>query len=269
MKIGILGASGRMGRLLIGEVLANKGLCSLGGVADIKGHPDIGKDAGTLVHLPPCGICVTEDARAVFRDSNVVIDFTLPDATATHAALAHEFGKPLVVGTTGLNNIEIASLETAAKKTAIVYSANYSLGVNLLTALVEMAAAKLSAAYDIEIFEAHHRHKKDAPSGTAYMLGKAAARGRGIDLEAMMVPARFGPVGERVPGSIGFSVFRGGDVVGEHTVTLAGPGERIELAHKATDRTIFAKGALKAALWVVDKKPGLYSMRDVLDISGH
>lgn len=266
MKIGIVGACGRMGHGLIREVIDNKGLCALGAAADIKGHPDIGKDAASLLHLPPCGVTVHDDARHVFKNSNVVIDFTTPDATAIHAALAHEFGVPLVVGTTGLDNVQIAALETAAKKTAVVYSANYSLGVNLLCALVELAANKLSDAYDIEIFEAHHKHKKDAPSGTAYMLGKAAARGRNIDLESMMIPGRFGPVGERVRGSIGMSVFRGGDVVGEHTVTLAGPGERIELAHKASDRSIFAKGALKAALWISGQKPGLYSMRDVLGL---
>ena len=266
MKIAILGAGGRMGHMLIGEVLANKGLCTLGGASDVSGHPDIGRDAGELARLAPCGTIVTDDARAVFKNSTVVIDFTTPLATAKHAALARECGVPLVVGTTGLGHDDIAALEDAARKTAVVYSANFSLGVNLLTALVELAAAKLSDAYDIEIFEAHHKHKKDAPSGTAYMLGKAAARGRSIDFEAMMVPGRFGPVGERVRGSIGLSVFRGGDVVGEHTVTLAGPGERIELAHKASDRTIFAKGAVKAALWVAEQKPGLYSMRDVLGI---
>lgn len=266
MKIGILGAGGRMGRMLIREVLENKGLCSLGGAADIKGHPDIGQDAAALLHLSPCGVKVTDESREVFKNSTVVIDFTLPDATATHAALAHEFNKPIVVGTTGLDTVELAAIETAAKKVPVVYSANYSLGVNLLTVLVELAAAKLSDSYDIEIFEAHHKHKKDAPSGTAYMLGKAAARGRAIDLESMMIPGRFGPVGERVKGSIGFSVFRGGDVVGDHTVTLAGPGELIELSHKASDRSIFAKGAIKAALWLPGQKPGLYSMRDVLGI---
>ncbi len=248
-----------MGQMLIREVLENKGLCTLSGATEVPGHPIIGTKITD-------DVIIRSENHALFKSSSVIIDFTTPYAAIDHAAMAHEHDKPLVVGTTGLSDSQIGALETAAKKIPVVYSANFSLGVNLLAALVEIAAQKLSADYDIEIFEAHHRHKKDAPSGTAYMLGKAAARGRGIELEGMMTPARFGEIGARVPGTIGFSVFRGGDVVGDHTVTLAGPGERIELGHKASDRSIFAKGAVKAALWVVGQKPGLYSMRDVLGI---
>ena len=203
------------------------------------------------------------DKEAAFKRCDVLIDFTSAKASREHVNLAVKHKKPLVVGTTGLSKVEEAALASAAKKTAVFYTANMSLGVNLLMSLVEQAAAKLDAAFDIEIFEAHHRHKVDAPSGTALALGRSAAKGRGVKLENVMSLERNG---RRKQGDIGFSVFRGGDVVGEHTVTFAGLGERLELTHKATDRAIFARGAVKAALWLTGKQAGLYSMRDMLEL---
>jgi 4-hydroxy-tetrahydrodipicolinate reductase len=243
MKIGILGAKGRMGKMICHEIRSGQYGATVGAEVDIGG-----------------------DAAAAFGSCDVMIDFTSPEACIDHAALASQYQKPLVVGTTGLSPVEEAALAAAAKKTAVFYTANMSFGVNLLLSLVEQAAAKLNDEFDIEIFEAHHRNKVDAPSGTALALGHAAAKGRKVKFEDAVIPSRFGNIGARVPGSIGMSVFRGGDVVGEHTVTFAGIGERIELTHKASDRAIFAKGAVKAALWLKGKKPGLYSMRDVLGV---
>lgn len=243
MKIGILGARGRMGKMISHEIQSGQHGATIGAEVDIGGNKD-----------------------GAFKACDVMIDFTTPDACLDHAALANQHKKPLVVGTTGLSPVEEAALLAASKNTAVFYTANMSLGVNLLLSLVEQAAARLNAEFDIEIFEAHHRNKVDAPSGTALALGHAAAKGRGVKLDDAMVPARFGNTGARIPGSIGMSVFRGGDVVGDHTVTFAGLGERIELTHKASDRAIFAKGAVKAALWLKGKPAGLYSMRDVLQL---
>ena len=243
MKIGILGAKGRMGQMIAHEILSGAYGAEIGAAVDQGG-----------------------DAQSAFKTCNVLIDFTAPEASAEHAALAHQYQKPLVVGTTGLGAVEEAALKAAGQKTAVLYAANMSLGVNLLLSLVEQAASKLGTEFDIEIFEAHHKHKVDAPSGTALALGHAAAKGRGIKLDDAMIPARFGHTGARIAGSIGMSVFRGGDVVGEHTVTFAGMGERIELTHKATDRSIFAKGAIKAALWLVKQPPGFYTLRDILKL---
>jgi 4-hydroxy-tetrahydrodipicolinate reductase len=184
-----------------------------------------------------------------------------------HAALANQNKKPLVVGTTGLTAVEEAGLTAASKNAPVFYSANMSVGVNILAVFIEQAAQRLKAEeYDIEIFEAHHKHKTDAPSGTALLLGKAAAKGRGVRLDDAMIPARFGQTGPRITGSIGMSVFRGGDVIGDHTVTFAGAGERIEFTHKASDRALFAKGAVRAAVWLAGQKPGLYAMRDLLGL---
>jgi 4-hydroxy-tetrahydrodipicolinate reductase len=243
MKIGILGAKGRMGQMIAAEIRAMPSSATPGAEVDVGG-----------------------DREAAFMSCDVLIDFTAPAATAEHAALARKYKKPLVIGTTGLGAAEQAALKSAAAETAIFYSANMSVGASLLLSLVEQAAGRLAPEFDIEIFEAHHKNKVDAPSGTALALGHAAAKGRGVRFEDVMVPARHGHTGARVQGSIGMSVFRGGDVVGEHTVTFAGLGERVELAHKATDRAIFARGAVKAALWLKGKPAGLYSMRDMLEI---
>ncbi len=238
MKIGIIGAKGRMGQMLRQELAA--GAAELGATA--------GRD---------------DDKAPVFINSDVIIDFTTNAAARDHAAMAVQHRKPLVVGTTGLDADAQAALQAAAAVVPILYAANMSVGVTLFLSLVEQAAAKLGPDFDIEIFEAHHRHKVDAPSGTALALGHAAAQGRGVKLKDVMVLARDGA---RKLGAIGMSVFRGGDIVGEHTVTFAGTGERVELTHKATDRAIFARGAIKAALWLKNQKPGLYSMRDVLGL---
>lgn len=243
MRIGILGAKGRMGTMLVQELATGQYKAVVGAAAD----------AG-------------DDAEAAFKTCDVMIDFTSPEGCLTHAALAYQYKKPFVVGTTGLGDVEQAALITAAKNAPVFYAANMSHGVNILLALVEQTAKRLSQEFDIEIFEAHHRLKVDAPSGTALALGHAAAKGRGIKLEDAMIPSRFGNTGKRITGSIGMSVFRGGDVVGEHTVTFAGMGERLELTHKATDRVIFARGAIKAALWLKDKPAGFYSMADMLGL---
>ena len=240
MKIGILGADGRMGRTLAQEIISGR------------------HDAEIAAAVGRHG-----DKEAAFRICDVMIDFTSAQACAEHALLAQQHQKPLVVGTTGLGAAEEGALLSASRKTAVFYAANMSLGVNLLLSLVEQAAAKLVPEFDIEIFEAHHRHKADAPSGTALALGRAAAKGRKVKLDEVMILDR---AGQRKAGGIGISSFRGGDVVGEHTVTFAGPGERLELAHKASDRAIFARGAIKAALWLKDQPAGLYSMRDMLGV---
>jgi len=240
MKIGILGADGRMGQIIAREILSKQYPAELGASAGRNG-----------------------DKESAFRACDVIIDFTSAKAAPEHAALAAKYKKPLVVGTTGLGAEEEAALAAAAQKSPILYAANMSLGVNLLLALVEQAALMLGPAFDIEIFEAHHRNKIDAPSGTALALGHAAATGRGVKLKDVMILDRDG---KRKEGGIGISVFRGGDIVGEHTVTFAGLGERLDLTHKASDRALFAKGAIKAALWLKGQPPGLYSMQDVLGI---
>jgi 4-hydroxy-tetrahydrodipicolinate reductase len=255
-KIGVLGASGRMGTLIVREILSGAYKATLDAAVVRGSSAKLGSDAGG-------GVKFTSDKDAAFKACDVLIDFSLPDACAEYVALAQKYGKPLVVGTTGLPQNEEAALTAAAQKTAIFYTANMSLGVNLLMSLVEQAATKLGAEFDIEIFEAHHKNKVDAPSGTALALGRSAAKGRGVKLEEAMVTHMPGN-GARKSGTIGMSVFRGGDVVGEHTVTFAGAGERVELTHRATDRAIFAKGAVKAAVWLQGKPAGLYSMRDLL-----
>ncbi len=266
MKVGVLGAAGRMGQNLLREILSKKYGMTLTAAVDHAKSWAIGKDAGDIVGLGPSGVAIWADKNKAFAACDVLVDFTTPEGTMEHAALAHQHQKALVVGTTGLTSVEEAALVAAAKKTAVLHSSNMSLGVNLLAALVEQTAKRLDKDYDIEIYEAHHRHKVDAPSGTALLLGKAAAKGRGVDLQDAMIPARFGNTGERIPGSIGFSVFRGGDVIGDHTVTFAGTGERIEFSHKASDRAVFANGALRAAQWINGKPAGLYSMKDVLGV---
>ena len=222
MKIGILGSNGRMGKMISAEIRAGQYNATVGAEVDIDG-----------------------DKTATFKSCHVIIDFTSPKAAVEHAELAVKYKKPLVIGTTGLGEKEEQALLAASKKTALLYAANMSLGVNLLLSLVEQAAEKLGEEFDIGIFEAHHKNKIDSPSGTALALCRAA---------------------KRKEGNIGFSVFRGGDIVGEHTVTFAGAGERIELSHKATDRAIFARGAIKAAIWLEGQPSGLYSMRDVLGL---
>jgi 4-hydroxy-tetrahydrodipicolinate reductase len=249
MKIGIVGCAGRMGRML-GKVIGETVGADLAGGTEAPGSDFIGADLGEIAGGKRSGIAVTDDAAAMFAAVDLVIDFTIPAATVKHAALAAEAGTAMVIGTTGLSDAQMLDIRRAAERVAIVHAGNMSLGVNLLVGLAEQVAAALGPAFDIEVLEMHHKHKIDAPSGTALMLGKAAAQGRA-----------------RPDCAIGYATLRGGDVVGEHTVIFAGPGERIEISHKAADRSIFAHGAVTAALWTEGKPAGLYSMRDVLGLS--
>ena len=265
MKIGIVGAAGRMGRMLIAEVLGVEG-CQLAGGTEPPGSGVLGQDLGLLIGAAEQGLSIGDDTGALFKASDAVVDFTHPDATAAHAALSGETGVALIVGTTGLEAQHMEALGRAAAKAAVVQAANMSIGVNLLLGLTEQVASALGDDYDIEITEMHHRYKVDAPSGTALALGAAAAKGRGVNLEDVSDRGRDGEAGPRIAGDIGFSVIRGGDVAGDHTVIFAGPGERVELTHKAGSREIFARGAIRAALWTEGRAPGLYSMRDVLGL---
>ncbi|OWJ66606.1 4-hydroxy-tetrahydrodipicolinate reductase [Inquilinus limosus] len=265
VRIGVTGAAGRMGRMLIQAVLDTAdGSVALHGAVEHEGSAAIGQDAGLLAGRPACGITVSDDPVQLFATADAVVDFTRPEASVRFSALAAQGKAVHVVGTTGFSAEQLAALGRAARHTPVIQSFNMSLGVNLLAALVRQAARALDAGWDIEVVEMHHRHKIDAPSGTAILLGRAAAEGREVDFDAVKAIDRDG---RRPEGAIGFATLRGGDVVGEHSVILAGAGERIELTHKATDRGIFARGALKAALWGRGRAPGLYSMTDVLGLS--
>ncbi|MEM9439953.1 MAG: 4-hydroxy-tetrahydrodipicolinate reductase [Pseudomonadota bacterium] len=267
MKIGILGCAGRMGRALLNEVLDSDD-CMLVGGTEMPGHPGIGQDLGALAGKDDIGLIVTEDTTALIAAADAVIEFSTIDATLRHVALSAEYGTAHVIGTTGLNAEAAQAIEAAARRSPIVWAANMSLGVNLLLGLTERVARSLGPeAFDIEIVETHHRYKVDAPSGTALALGEAAARGRGVALTDVADRGRDGITGARKTGAIGFAALRGGDVVGDHTVTFAGLGERIELSHKAADRRIYARGAVHAARWLEGQPARLYSMADVLGLS--
>ncbi len=261
----ITGASGRMGQMLVKTVTAS-GKARLAGCVERSGHAWIGQDIGVAMGGAPLGVTVTDDPLEAFARAQAVIDFTAPDATVDFAALAAQARAVHVIGTTGLEARHIARIDLAAHHAVVVRAGNMSLGVNLLVRLTQKVAAALDADWDIEVVEAHHRMKVDAPSGTALMLGQAAAEGRGVTLDEAMVSGRHGITGARERGTIGFSAIRGGDVVGEHDVIFAADGERIVLRHLATDRAIFARGALKAALWGQGQKPGHYDMMDVLGL---
>jgi 4-hydroxy-tetrahydrodipicolinate reductase len=265
MKIAVTGAAGRMGRELIRAAHAVEG-CVLSGAVEQEGSLALGQDAGLLAGLGKLGVIITDDALELFAKVDAVLDFTVPAASTEFAGLAANARIVHVMGTTGLTAEDDAKVAAAARHATIIRSGNMSLGVNLLAALTRKVAQALDADFDIEVVEMHHRHKVDAPSGTALMLGKAAAEGRGVDFLKAAVRARDGHTGERERGDIGFAVLRGGNVVGEHTVVFAADGEIVELTHRATDRGIFARGAVKAALWGRGKPPGLYSMFDVLGI---
>jgi 4-hydroxy-tetrahydrodipicolinate reductase len=266
IKVAIVGCAGRMGQMLLKLLINAPGVVVVGGT-ERRGSPAMGQDLGALAGIEPLGISVTEDAALLFETADVVVDFTNPSATILHAGLAAKFGCAHVVGTTGLDSDQMAAISRAAQRTAIVLAANMSLGVNLLQQVVEEVARILDPEWDIEIIEMHHRHKVDAPSGTALALGEAAARGRNVSLRRVARRSRDGQVGPRQRGEIGFSALRGGDVVGDHTVIFAADGERVEITHKASSREIFARGAVKAVLWAAGKKSGLYTMRDVLGFS--
>ncbi|MEM9350225.1 MAG: 4-hydroxy-tetrahydrodipicolinate reductase [Pseudomonadota bacterium] len=264
--IAITGGSGRMGQMLIDTVTASD-KARLVGVVEREGHGWVGQDVGEARGASPLGVVVTDDPLEAFAKAQAVIDFTTPDATLGFAGLCAQARAVHVIGTTGMDAAQIASLEPAARHAVIVRAGNMSLGVNLLTKLTRMVAEALDEDFDIEVIEAHHHHKVDAPSGTALMLGQAAAEGRGVTLDDVADNARHGITGARERGHIGFSNIRGGDIVGEHDVLFAGAGERIVLRHIATDRAIFARGALKAALWGTDQAPGQYDMMDVLGLA--
>jgi 4-hydroxy-tetrahydrodipicolinate reductase len=265
MRLIVAGAGGRMGRTLVKAIAEAKGLTLAGALEDAR-SPLIGSDAGVLAGIGENGIKLVSDAGALMDQADGIIDFTAPVATMGLVALAAKAGKVHIIGTTGLGAADEARIKDAAETAVIVKSGNMSLGVNLLAALTKRVAKTLDASFDIEILEMHHNQKVDAPSGTALLLGRAAAEGRGIDLDSHAVKSREGHTGARKAGDIGFATLRGGTVVGEHTVMFAGPAERIELVHKAEDRMIFAHGALHAALWARTQKPGLYSMMDVLGL---
>ena len=262
----ITGVSGRMGRMLVREVLASDA-CRLVGALERPGHDWVGRDLGAALGGADLGVTVSDDPIATIARAQAVIDFTSPAATVGFAELTAQARAVHVIGTTGLSADDLRAIAAAARHAPIIRAGNMSLGVNLLVGLTRRVAAALGTDWDIEIVEAHHRMKVDAPSGTALMLGEAAAEGRGRTLAELRTPAREGITGAREPGSIGFAAIRGGDVVGEHDVIFAGEGERIVLRHLATDRAIFARGAIRAAIWGQDKGPGEYDMQDVLGLN--
>jgi 4-hydroxy-tetrahydrodipicolinate reductase len=264
MKIAVMGVAGRMGQELVRAV--KEAGSTLVGAIEKAGSPAIGQDAGIVAGIGPLGVPITSDPLDVIVNCDGILDFTTPAATVEFAALAANARAVHVIGTTGLSEADELQIAAAARHAPIIKAGNMSLGVNLLVALTRRVAEALDEDFDIEIVEMHHKHKVDAPSGTALMLGKAAAEGRGVDLAQRSIRARDGVTGARPRGDIGFATLRGGSVVGDHKVIFAGLGERIELAHIAGDRSIFARGAVKAALWGKGKAPGLYSMSDVLGL---
>ncbi|MDR6631883.1 4-hydroxy-tetrahydrodipicolinate reductase [Phyllobacterium sp. 1468] len=267
MKLAVVGAAGRMGQTLIRVIHATPAAI-LAGAIERPGSPHIGADAGELAGVGILGVPITDNAVAAFASVEGVLDFTTPAASVAFAGLASQARIVHVIGTTGCTNDDDAKIAAAARHAVVIKSGNMSLGVNLLAVLVKQAARALGADdFDIEILEMHHKHKVDAPSGTALLLGEAAADGRDIGLGQHSVRVRDGHTGARENGTIGFAALRGGSVVGDHSVILAGQGERITLSHHAEDRTIFARGAVKAALWGRGRKPGLYSMSDVLGLT--
>jgi 4-hydroxy-tetrahydrodipicolinate reductase len=263
-RIAVAGASGRMGRMLIEAILQSSD-CTLGGALDVAGSPAEGSDASAFLGRPG-GVPIRSDVRRGLRDADVLIDFTRPDGTMAHLAVCREMGVKLVIGTTGFSDAQKAGIAAAAEDIAIVMAPNMSVGVNVTLKLLEMAAKALATGYDIEIIEAHHRHKVDAPSGTALKMGEVIAAALGRDLKECAVYAREGVTGERDPSTIGFASVRGGDVVGDHSVMFLGEGERIEITHKSSNRTTYAQGALRAAHYLQSQKAGLFDMFDVLGL---
>jgi 4-hydroxy-tetrahydrodipicolinate reductase len=268
VRVAIAGTGGRMGQTLVAAILAQQDI-KLAAALEVAGSPLLGRDAGGPLGQST-GVIVGSDVAAALRATDVLIDFTRPAATVAHVKACADAGVGAVIGTTGLSEDDKKALTEAGRTVPLVYAPNMSVGVNVLLKLVALAAQRLGGDYDVEIVEMHHRHKVDAPSGTALQLGEAAAAALGRDLKTDGVFARDGVIGERKPGAIGFAAMRGGDVIGDHAVIFAGPGERIELAHKASSRTTFAHGALRAARFVAARRgakaPGLYDMRDVLGL---
>ncbi|MGB0218936.1 4-hydroxy-tetrahydrodipicolinate reductase [Sinimarinibacterium flocculans] len=265
-RIAVLGATGRMGQAVIQAVTGSALPVVLGAAFERSGHDAIGRDAATLAGLAAGGVTVSDDLAARVADFDVLVDFTRPQGTLAALPVCADAGKAMIVGTTGFSDTEKRRINDAAQRVPICMAANFSVGVNLCLKLLEEAARVLAADSDIEIVEAHHRHKVDAPSGTALAMGEAVARGAGIDLGQHAVFAREGQTGARPKGAIGFATVRGGDVVGDHTVMFLGDGERVEITHKASSRQNFARGAVRAAHWLHGREAGLYSMREVLGL---
>jgi 4-hydroxy-tetrahydrodipicolinate reductase len=265
MKIAVMGAAGRMGAELVRTMAGMPGCEIAGGIERIGSHW-IGQDIAAVAGLEPCGVAITDDALDLIARVDAVLDFTTPAVTVEIAGLAANARIVHVIGTTGMIEPDQQAIKAASRHATIIQAGNMSLGVNLLLGLTRKIAAALDQDYDIEIVEMHHKHKVDAPSGTALMLGQAAADGRAIDLATRSVRVRNGHVGARQAGDIGFASLRGGSVVGDHTVVFAGEGERIEISHLASDRSIYARGAIKAALWGRGRGPGHFSMADVLGL---
>ncbi len=266
LRVAIAGASGRMGRMLIEGVLARPGFV-LAGALDMPGSPAVGLDAGAALGRST-GVAITHDLRAGLANAQVLIDFTRPEGTLAHLAACRDAGVAAVVGTTGFTPEGKAALGAFAQHVPLVFAPNMSVGVNVVLRLLDLAARSLGDAYDVEVIEAHHRHKVDAPSGTALAMGEVVAKALGRDLKTHGVFAREGHTGERVPGSIGFATVRGGDIVGDHTVLFCGTGERIEVSHKSSSRANYVDGSLRAAAFVAGRQPGLYGMADVLGLDG-
>ncbi|WP_173934507.1 4-hydroxy-tetrahydrodipicolinate reductase [Chelativorans sp. Marseille-P2723] len=266
MGLVVVGAGGRMGQMLIRTIHGMDGV-RLAAAIERTGSPYLGRDAGEVAGIGTIDVSIGDDPLTAFAQADGVLDFTAPAATVEFSGYAAQARIVHVIGTTGFSAEEEAAISAAARHATVVKSGNMSLGVNLLAVLVRQATQALADDFDIEVVEMHHRHKVDAPSGTALLLGQAAAEGRGVKLEDVSVRARDGHTGQRETGKIGFASLRGGSVVGEHSVILAGAGERIVLSHHAEDRVIFARGAVKAALWARERKPGLYSMLDVLGLA--
>jgi 4-hydroxy-tetrahydrodipicolinate reductase len=265
MRVAIAGANGRMGRMLVEAVLADPD-AQLAGALCIQGSDAIGQDAGAFLGTTT-GVALTDDIESVLSKAEYLIDFTRPEGTLAHLAIARRHGVKMIIGTTGFNDAQKAELDAASQTLPIVFAPNMSVGVNVTFKLLDLAARFLSTGYDIEIIEAHHRHKVDAPSGTALRMGEIIADALGRDLSKVAVYGREGVTGERDPSTIGFATVRGGDIVGDHTVLFAGMGERIEIAHKSSSRVSYARGALVAARFLAGKTHGLYDMQDVLGLA--
>lgn len=274
MRIAIAGSAGRMGQCLItacnnaaGKAITADKAITIGAAVERAGHEALGKDAGELAGIDSLSVAVVGDLEAVVDDFDVLIDFTAPVATMVHLDICQRHNKRMVIGTTGFSAEQKAAIAAAAKDRAIVFAPNMSVGVNLCFKLLDMAARIMGEESDIEIIEAHHRHKKDAPSGTALRMGEVVAQALGRDLQTSAIYGREGDTGERAHDTIGFSTIRAGDIVGEHTVMFAGIGERVEISHKASNRMTFANGAVRAAIWVMQQETGLFDMQDVLGLA--
>ena len=265
LRVAVAGASGRMGRMLIEALRASDDMV-LAGALDVAASPAIGSDATAFLGHAS-GVAITADLRTGLKDADVLIDFTRPEGTLAHLALCCELGVKAVIGTTGFTEPQKAEIAACAQRTAIVMAPNMSVGVNVTLKLLQMAAQAMATGYDIEIIEAHHRHKVDAPSGTALKMGEVIADALGRDLKDCAVYAREGVTGERDPSSIGFATIRGGDIVGDHTVLFAGIGERIEITHKSSSRATYAQGSLRAVRFLADRKTGMFDMFDVLGLN--